>query len=195
MAFDINQFKELGLTYGGARPTLFQVVVTPPAALGFENSFSAKFAFTCRAAELPASDVASFDVPYFGRKIKLAGDRTFADWRVTIMNDEDFLVRAMFEKWSNWINTMETNNRLFGPQDYKSVLTVNQYSKGYNPGQINDQAPIRSYSILGAFPTVVDAISLDWNSTNAIEEFSVTFAYDYWVPSMETSSVVYGAEI
>lgn len=188
MAFSINEFKALGLVNGGARPTLFQVEVAPPPLLGFEQNFAQKFSFTCRAAELPASDVASFDVPYFGRKIKLAGDRTFADWRTTVMNDEDFLVRAMFEKWSNYINTMQSNIRVFGPQDYKSSLLVTQFGKSGNL--------LRSYEIIGAFPTVVDAIPLDWNSTNAVEEFSVTFSYDYWVPAGEANNpIVYAGEI
>jgi len=182
MPFNINAFKQQGLVYGGARPSLFNVYLTVPAGIGINNISVQKFSFVARAAELPASEVASFDVPYFGRKIKVAGDRTFADWRVTIMNDEDFAVRSMLEAWSNAINRMVANVRdpALDSELYKADLQVIQYGK--------DGVPLRSYAIVGAFPTVIDAIALDWNQTNAIEEFAVTFAYDYWIPVVETST-------
>lgn len=191
MAFNINYFKQNGLVYGGARPSLFQVIVTPPQGIGLDSVSVNKFPFVCRAAELPSSDVASFDVPYFGRKVKLAGDRTFTDWRVTVMNDEDFSVRSMFELWSNAINRLEANIRdqnlvtQGGGEQYKQSLIVQQFSKDGEGGSLT---PIRSYEIIGAFPTSVEAISLDWNSTNSIEEFNVTFAYDYWLPVIEQST-------
>ena len=188
MAFNINSFKANGLVYGGARPSLFQVNLTVPVGIGIDNISIQKFSFVARAAELPASDVASFDVPYFGRKIKIAGDRTFADWRVTVMNDEDFAVRAMFEAWSNAINRMVANVR--DPQldnevaGYKTDVEIVQYGK--------DGSLLRSYILAGAFPTVIDAITLDWNATNSIEEFAVTFAYDYWIPSIQASDKIAG---
>ena len=188
MAFNINSFKANGLVYGGARPSLFQVNLTVPVGIGIDNISIQKFSFVARAAELPASDVASFDVPYFGRKIKIAGDRTFADWRVTVMNDEDFAVRAMFEAWSNAINRMVANVR--DPQldnevaGYKTDVEIVQYGK--------DGSLLRSYILAGAFPTVIDAITLDWNATNSIEEFAVTFAYDYWIPAIQASDKIAG---
>jgi len=182
--FNINEFKQNGLVAGGARPSLFKVLLTPPGKLGLQQNLSQQFSFVCRAAELPASEVASFDIPYFGRKVKLAGDRTFADWRVTVMNDEDFLVRSMFEKWSNSLNSLESNVRdvaySTNENDYKADMDVIQYGK--------DGTPIRQYTILGAFPTSVDAITLNWDTTNQIETFQVTFAYDYWLPTLETAN-------
>ena len=128
----------------------------------------------------------AIQVPYFGRKIKIAGDRTFADWRVTVMNDEDFGVRSMFEKWSNAMNKHVNNTRLGGlnVENYKSTMDVIQYSK--------DGSILRSYQIIGAFPTVIDAIDLDWDTTNAVETFNVGFAYDYWVPNIEVSGKIAG---
>jgi len=181
MPFNINSFKYNGLVYGGARPSLFNVQLSIPQGIGIDNISAQKFEFVCRTAELPASTVGSFDVPYFGRKIKLAGDRSFADWQVNVMNDEDFAVRAMFEKWSNAINRLVSNVRdpVVNFENYKTDLTVIQYSK--------DGGIIRSYDIIGAFPTEIGAIALDWDSQNTMETFPVTFSYDYWIPNVEAS--------
>jgi len=181
MPFNISTFKSNGLIYDGARPSLFNVTLSVPQGIGIDNTSVNKFRFVCRTAELPASSLASFDVPYFGRKIKVAGDRTFADWQVTIMNDEDFSVRALFEAWSNAMNRMVANVRdpSLTSEQYKADLEVVQYGK--------TGPAIRSYNIIGAFPTEIGAISLDWDSTNSVETFPVTFSYDYWLPNIETS--------
>jgi hypothetical protein len=174
MAFNINEFKNLGLTSGGVRPSLFQVTVFTPPNVGDANAMT-KFQFTCRASEVPAATIESINVPYFGRQIKLAGDRTFADWSVTVMNDEDFLVRNMFEDWSNQINQLVGNVKELPENTYKNTdAFVTQYSK--------DGFPIRQYRFAGIFPTSVAAMGLDWDTTNTIQTFDVTFAYDYWVP-------------
>ena len=178
--FNINTFRSRGLTLGGARPSLFEVILKVPDFAAANAESEQKFRFTCRAAALPAATLGTIEVPYFGRTIKLAGDRTFTDWTVTVMNDEDFLVRSMFEKWSNELNKLQANVRkAYGSEnDYKAVMNVVQYSK--------DGKQIRSYDIIGAFPTSVDAIELNWDSTNQVETFGVTFAYDYWLPSAGT---------
>jgi hypothetical protein len=176
MAFNIIDFKSNGLQFGGARPSLFSVAVTPPTQAILDSGSVQKFTFTAQASSLPEATLGSIDVPYFGRKIKIAGDRTFADWRVTVMNDEDFSVRSMFEKWSNSLNRMVSNTRQFDMnfENYKSVMDVYQYGK--------DGSIIRHYEIIGAFPTTIDAIDLNWDTQNQVETFNVTFAYDYWVP-------------
>ena len=107
MAFNISSFKNNGLIYGGARASLFEFVLSPPLVLSVNASVPLRF--TCRASSIPASTVGQIEVPYFGRTIKLSGDRTFADWNVTIMNDEDFSVRRMFEEWSSLLNHNEFN--------------------------------------------------------------------------------------
>jgi len=175
--FNISTFKQQGLTFGGARPSQFEVYLSIPAFVAADTGSDTKFRFTARAAQLPAATVGSIDVGYFGRMIKLAGDRTFTDWTVTVMNDEDFLVRAMFEKWSNALNKLEANQRKAynTENDYKATLNVIQYSKDGNV--------IRAYDIIGAFPTTVDAIDLNWETQNQVETFGVTFSYDYWLPS------------
>lgn len=181
MPFNISNFKANGLVYGGARPSLFNVEMPAPAGIGIDNVSLDKFRFVCRSAALPASRVSEIPVPYFGRRIKVAGQRDFEDWPVAVMNDEDFSVRAMFEAWSNALNRHVSNVRdpNISTENYKVDMTVNQYSKD---GEI-----IRSYVLVGAFPTNIGAIALNWDSANQIEEFNVTFAYDYWVPGIETS--------
>ena len=119
MAFNVNEIRSQ-LTLGGARGSLFQVTFSNPA-----NSVAdIKVPFLVRAAQLPSSDLGTIEVPYFGRKVKLAGDRTFGDWTVTVINDEDFLVRNAMEEWSSRINSNQTNLRSFGsaaPLLYKST--------------------------------------------------------------------------
>jgi len=154
--FNISTFKSRGLTLGGVRPALFEVYLTIPTFVAADTGSDSKFRFTCRGAQLPAAQLGTVEVPYFGRTIKFAGDRTFADWTVTVMNDEDFLVRSMFEKWSNELNKLQANVRKAyqSENDYKATMNVIQYSK--------DGKVIRGYDIIGAYPSTVDAIDLNW---------------------------------
>jgi len=175
MSFNISRFKQQGLAGGGARASLFQVEMTLPSSLQAFNTTLTKLSFTCRAASIPASTVGQIDVPYFGRKIKLAGDRVFADWSVTVMNDEDYGVREMFEAWSNTLNSNQSNLKSIRFNGYKAGAVVKHYAK---TGEI-----IRSYTFVGLFPTEISAMELDWDTTNAIQTFNVNFAYDYWLPT------------
>lgn len=170
MAFNIQEIRSQ-LVGGGARPSLFQVTLQNPV----NAAGDLKSSFMVRAAQLPASTLGFIEVPYFGRKIKVAGDRTFAEWTVTVTNDEDFLIRNALEEWSHNINTHETNVRGTGgaaPTLYKAQAQVIQYSKAGDA--------LREYTFNGLFPIEISAIDLDWNATDAIEEFTVTFQYDWW---------------
>jgi len=170
MAFNISEIRSQ-LQFGGARPALFQVQITNPV----NGAADLKVPFMVQAAALPASTVAAFDVPYFGRKLKVAGDRTFEDWTVTVINDEDFLIRNAMEQWMHSINTHETNVREFAsasPLFYKTDAQITQFSK--------TGVPLREYTFRGMFPNNVAAITVDWNTTDTIETFDVTFSFDYW---------------
>lgn len=167
MPFSINEFKAQ-LSGGGARPTLFEVRITNPVT-GLADF---KIPLMVKAAQIPGSTVGSYTVPYFGRQVKYAGDRTFEDWSVTIINDEDFAIRNAMEAWSNSINTHQSNNRAL-PQDYKSDAQVIQYGK--------DKSILRQYTFQGLFPLTIDPIELNWETQDTIEEFNVTFQYDLWV--------------
>lgn len=178
MPFNISDFIGNGLELGGARPTLFEVYVVLPPGLTTvsRQAMENKFRFTCRATSIPASTVASVDVPYFGRQIKLAGDRTFADWSVTVMNDEDYLVRDTMEAWHNAINSIVGNNKTLPGQTYQGQATVIQYGKSGNI--------IKSYEFADIFPVQIDEMAVDWESTNQIQTFGTTFAYNYWIPNV-----------
>jgi hypothetical protein len=170
MAFNVNEIRSQ-LTLGGARGSLFQVTISNPA----NRAGDLKVPFMVRATTIPESSLGTIEVPYFGRKVRLAGDRTFGTWTVQVINDEDFLIRNAMEEWSNSINHHRTNLRGFGaasPLLYKSDATIIQYSKV--------GIPIREYAFRGLFPTDISTIDLDWGATDVIEEFSVTFAYDWW---------------
>lgn len=166
MAFSINEFKSQ-LVGGGARASLFQVQITNPI-LGAADF---KIPFMIKTAAIPESTTGVIPVPYFGRTIKYAGDRTFGSWAVTVINDEDFAIRNAMEAWSNAINTHITNFRT-APSDYKAQAQVSQYGK--------DGSILREYTFEGLFPTQISTIELGWASTDTIEEFQVTFEYDLW---------------
>jgi hypothetical protein len=170
MAFSVNEIKSQ-LQFGGARPSLFQVRFTNPAT----GEADLKVPFMVKAAQLPASTVSQIEVPYFGRRIKVAGTRTYENWSVTVINDEDFKIRRAIEAWSRRINTYIGNLRDFGtaaPAEYKSRAEVIQYGQ---TGNI-----LRTYQFEGIFPLNIGAIELNWESGDQVEEFTVEFAVDYW---------------
>ncbi len=193
MTFSVDDFRANGLIFGGARPSLFSIYVPgfPAGRQGQNTVISRKLYFTAKAASLPPSNMDAIDIPYMSRSIKVNGDRTFGDWAITVMNDEDFSVRAALEEWHEAINSKEPNRQFAGGgglvSSYKRNITVQQYGKtGIGeivPGDVNfgqDARPIRVYELVGAFPTSIDAIGLDWGAKNEIETFDVNFAYDYW---------------
>ena len=170
MSFNVNELKSQ-LTFGGARPSLFQVQLQNPV----NGTGDLKTPFMVKAASLPADNVGVIEVPYFGRKIKQAGDRTFEEWTVTVINDEDFLVKNAMENWMSSINSHQGNVREFSsasPEAYKSQAQITQFSK--------TGVPLRVYNFVGLFPTNISAIEMGWETTDTIEEFTVTFQYDWW---------------
>ena len=181
--FSVAEFKA-NLQKGGARSTLFQVQLTAPNALGVQIDLN-KVPFLVRSAQIPASNVGLIPIPFFGRIVKMAGDRTFEAWTVTIINDEDFAIRNALETWSNSINNMRGNVRLGSAANlsYKAQAQVTQYSK---TGET-----LRTYNFEGLYPANISAIDLNWQNTDSIEEFQVTFEYDNWVlaPGGTTGSV------
>jgi hypothetical protein len=169
MTFRINDITG-ALKFGGARPTLFKVDLTSP----FTTDLSLAASFMIQATSLPSSTIAPIEVPYWGRKIKVAGNRTFDDWSVQVMNDEDFKIRHALEIWHNRVNSLNENLNTAGdsPANYKVQATVSQYAK---TGRV-----IRTYRFNGLFPTQIGPIELNWDSTNQIEVFTVNFAYDLY---------------
>ena len=175
---------------GGARPNLFEVSLTnfPAAAEGasWNNDAKETFQFMCKAAQLPASNVASIDVPFRGRIFKVAGDRTIDNWTVTIINDENFKLRNAFEAWMNGIAKLGTNTGATNPGSYMSSATVSQLGRGYSEGRHSKKAsdtaggtnvtPLKTYTFEDIFPVSVSSIDLSYDSSDTIEEFQVEFA-------------------
>lgn len=186
MSFDIAAFRSNGLLHDGARPTLFEVAVNFPTLASNGTAEGNRLRFLAQAASLPETVVEQVPVHYFGRTIKLDGNRVFGDWTIDVLNDEDFAIKAAFEAWLNGINTHVSNRKdpAFAGLGYKSTATVYQLSKE-KEGSDTEETAIRAYTFSGLFPTQVSPIRLDWAQTNQIEVFSVTFAYDYWVPGAD----------
>lgn len=187
MAFNVQEFKSRGLIRGGFRPSLFKIRLAsvPP---GVPDQLG-DLEFMCRAAQIPASTIEPVEVPYFGRKVKVAGDRTFQDWTVTIINDEDFRHRNMFEAWHNKINALVSNRQDSAPDnllDYQIDGEVMAYGKA-GPG--DDSGVVRAYTFADLWPNNIDPINLDWEAGNQIATYDVTFSYDFWVPSVFHPSV------
>jgi hypothetical protein len=199
MPFNVSTFAAQGLPYGGARASLFEVFLTLPAGVA-EPTAEAQFRFVCKASSIPSSTVGQIEVPYFGRKVKMAGNRTFENWTVTVMNDEDFLVRNAFELWSSYINSHENNLRDAsviaeqGLLGYRTTAVVRHYAKTgvFAGGTTSGDAsiPTRQYSFINIFPINIGNIELNWETTDAIEEFTVEFAYDYWTVDADVNGRV-----
>ena len=167
------------MTGGGARSNLFEVDITFPGSVGNSNILNEKVNFLVKAAEIPASNLGNIPVPYRGRVLPIAGDRTFDPWTVTIINDTDFLIRDAMEKWSNSINDLQTAQGIVDPELYQTSADVKQLSRlGDGPG---DTEPIlRQYRFEGIYPNVISSIPLDFGATDQIEEFQVTFNYLFY---------------
>jgi len=180
MAFNLTQFRS-EMALDGARPNLFEAVITLPTPLTGNTDALQKMKFMIKSAQLPGSTLGTVPVFYFGRELKFAGNRTFPDWTITVLNDEDFTIRNTFERWMSGINSHAGNLRnqdYYNPNGgYTADMIVNQYAKNNARGQ---DGIIKSYKFVGAFPTDISPIDLDWGSNDAIEEFTVTFSYQWW---------------
>ena len=157
------------LVGGGARPNLFKVTMAFPSYVTANVELAS---YMCKATSMPASTIAPIAVPFRGRTLQVAGDRTFDPWSVTIINDTDFNVRNSFEQWMNGINQHKANTGLTQPSSYMADMIVEQLDK--------DGTVEKTYNIRGTFPTNLGAIELNYESENAIEEFEVELQVQYW---------------
>lgn len=164
----VDDFKAK-LTGGGARANLFKATITFPGFAGGDTELTQ---FMCKAAQLPSSVIGQIDVAYRGRQLKMAGDRTYENWSITIINDTGFEVRDAMERWQNGIATHQSNGGLSNPSDYQTDLSVDQLDK--------DGSILKTYTFRGAFPVNVSSIDVGNDSADTIEEFTAEFAYQYW---------------
>ena len=172
MAFNVNDIRAQ-LTGGAARPNLFEVVLPFPS-IASPGAATTKMTFTCKGAQLPGSDIGFVEVPYFGRTIKLAGNRVFPEWTTSIINDEDFSVYNAIQTWMNSINSHEGNIRGAGgaPGDYQATADVIHYGKN------GDE--IKRITIANMWPSSLPPIALDWSTNDTLEEYTCTWQYDFW---------------
>ena len=178
------------LAGGGARPNLFEASINSfPTAIqdAWDNSSEAEggaFKFLCKSTALPASNLGSIEIPFRGRTLKVAGDRTFDDWTVTIINDEDFRLRTAFERWSNVMSQLDDATGVTNPTSYMTDAFIQQLGRGPEvaAGSNNggNSSILRSYKFFDVFPVTVGEIALSYDTTDALEEFDVTFRYQYF---------------
>jgi hypothetical protein len=180
MAFNVAEFRA-NMIGDGARPNLFSVSLVFPTIATNGTAAGQQTTFMAKSAQLPGSTVGTVPVFYFGRELKFAGNRTFTDWTLQIINDENFLIRNSLESWMNSINSHAGNIRngaAASPSSYTVDAIVTQYGK---TGNI-----LKEYKFVGVFPLDIAPIDLDWGSNDVIEEYSATFAFQYWESNTTT---------
>jgi len=164
----VDDFKAK-LSGGGARSNLFKATLNFPAYAGGDVEISS---FMCKGAQLPGSTITPIPIPFRGRQIQIAGDRTFEPWNIMVLNDTNFAVRNAFERWMNGINQHNTNTGLTNPLDYQADMVIEQLDKDGNV--------IKRYDFRGTFPTNIGPIEVSWDAENQIEEFPVELQVQYW---------------
>ena len=181
MAFSISKFRGGALSKSGARANLFEVTLTGSAAGSFAVN-TKEFQFACKAAAIPAMAVGVVEVPYFGRVVKVPGNKTFDNWTTTVINDEGFEVRNAMEKWMTAMGTHAGNVSTATEANLYGSADVRQHAK---KGGI-----IQTYTFVKIFPVSIGEITLGWGENDTIEEFPVEFAYDYWTHSAATGGAI-----
>ena len=205
MSFRIDEFKG-ALSGGGARPNLFRVTMGFPSGAsdalatglgaiggaiggavggvvgGVANILGGggparKLEFLCKAASLPGSTVGPIIIPFRGRELKIAGDRKFEEWTITVINDTDFAIRDAFEGWMNTINAHVANVGPSGLNSYIQQAQVEQFSR---EGPSLNPSSLKTYLFEGCWPSTVSPIELSYETGDTIEEFTVTLQYQYW---------------
>jgi hypothetical protein len=209
----LSQFKSK-LIGGGARPNLFEVSIPSPPpgiTLGIQGDGDGvydaeKFQFLCKSAALPASNIAPIDVPFRGRIMKVAGDRTFDTWTITVINDEDFMYRRFFESWMQNIGQYSDHSGLTRPLDYMVDATVVQLGRGTanggnadffsgtspsresGAGSQRNASVLAQYKFKDIFPTNISQIDLSYDTSDTIEEFTVELQVQFWYPERPGSN-------
>jgi len=183
MSHSIEKIKST-LKGGGARPNLFQVNLTSfPGGADYDSD---EFSILCKAAQLPASNIASIDVPFRGRIFKVAGDRTFDTWTVTVINDNDFKIRTAMEAWMQFVGQYADGSGATDPGSYQRNADVIQFARNASAlSKVDTEglAAAKQYRFYGIFPTNISAIDLSYDTGDTIEEFTVEFQVQYWAPA------------
>ena len=181
----ITDFKSK-LSGGGARSNLFEVVLSFPESAPADTNVLDKSRFLVESVALPASMVAPLEVAFRGRTLKLAGDRTFDTWTITVINDTDFAIRSAFENWMNVINRVSDNTGVTDPALYQADAFVYQLDR--------DGSTLRAYHFYDLFPTNISAIQLAYE-TDAIQRFTVEMQVLWWEAVRGDSPAAGGEDI
>ena len=181
---NITNFRDR-LVGGGARPNLFEVNIELPDGVIGQADYRDDVRFMVKAAEIPAANIGNIPVPFRGRVLPVAGDRTFDPWTVTVINDSKFNIRDAMEQWSNKINDLQFDVGDISPSNYQTKAEVFQLSRGGKTTSASSTGgekiiDLRKYNFEGIYPSVVSSIPLDYGATDSIEEFQVTFNYLFW---------------
>ena len=181
---NITNFRDR-LVGGGARPNLFEVNIELPDGVIGQADYRDDVRFMVKAAEIPAANIGNIPVPFRGRVLPVAGDRTFDPWTVTVINDSKFNIRDAMEQWSNKINDLQFDVGDISPSNYQTKAEVFQLSRGGKTSSASSTGGetinvLRTYNFEGIYPSVVSSIPLDYGATDSIEEFQVTFNYLFW---------------
>lgn len=175
MATAINDFKAT-LVGGGARANHFQVFLQLPGWVYAGRVASDYTRFLCHAAQLPSSNLSDIAIPYRGREVHVAGERTFEPWTISIYNDTDFTIRDSLESWIEGIQNAQYVNGRVNPSTYQVQMQVEQLDR--------NGATVKGYEFVNTYPTSIGSIELSYDQGNAIESFDVTFTYDYWTTNI-----------
>ena len=167
----ITDFKSK-LTGGGARPNLFEVELAFPDSISIDNDVKDKSRFLVKSAALPASNITPIDINFRGRILKIAGDRTFDTWTITVINDTDFAIRSAFEKWMNVINKLSDATGFNDPAEYQEDAYVHQLDR--------DGSTLRTYKFFDIFPTNISQMDLSYETIDTVEEFTVELQVLYF---------------
>lgn len=166
--FSIDTFREK--LNGGSKANLFRMDIEVEEDI--DGVDLANVPILCKSGAIPAFTLGVIEVPFRGRRIKIPGDRTYGDWTATFVNDDSQNIRKSFDNWLNSIVNVDGEQALRdGTETYRSTITINQLRP--------DGTIARIYQLYDAFPTDVSAIDLSYDTTDAIQEFTVTFQYHY----------------
>lgn len=193
----LDNFKSR-LVGGGVRPNLFEVELAFPTTVEqTDTDLVDKVRFLVKSAALPASNISPIEVPFRGRILKIAGDRTFDTWTITVINDKEFRIRNAFERWMNFISKHSDNSGEVDPATYQEDAYVYQLARApvqNNAAIDSDQnIPIlRAYKFYGVFPTNISQIDLSYDSTDTIEEFTVELQVQWWEAQDDNGDTLIG---
>lgn len=182
----ITDFKSR-LTGGGARPNLFECVLNFPVGLGITPDDD--FRFMIKAAQIPPSNISTIPVAFRGRTLKIAGDRSFDPWTITVINDTNYKIRNAFERWMNFMNRHDDNAGVITPAAYQREMLVYQLGRGIaaqdaNSGALptttSEMPVLKTYMFYGCWPSDISGMDLSYDSSDTIQEFSVTLQFQWW---------------